>query len=366
MRLLYILAIILLTLSACNYTSPIENEIRCSRAKFEPDDGQCILFIGQDMGAIGGLKEYCEGYCDYMDTPAGITVYTNLSPGIESCGYLQKGNDGIFSLGNWGAGDCFADFQINHPRFKYCVLAIGLSIVDNERKIVLGELDSLIVELGMWIKELAPRPIFLRIGYEFDGDPWNHYSQNFYPKAWRYIVDLYTAMEIDNIAYVWQSKGNGTSANEMEEWYPGDRYVDWCGYSFFAEPDTEMLEFARKHNKPVFIAEAAPILMENNTYIRSDLSDTIISEKAWNNWFLELFNIITTNKDLVKALSYINVEWLSQEMWIDSPIFYQADSRIQESKFISEKWLEEITKKKYLAPSQKLWQDLWNKECSCR
>ena len=33
-------------------------------AKFEPEDGKCLLFVGQDMDAIGGLKAYSDGYCD--------------------------------------------------------------------------------------------------------------------------------------------------------------------------------------------------------------------------------------------------------------------------------------------------------------
>ena len=54
------------------------------RAKFEPADGECLFFIGQDLGAIGGLENYSDGYCDHFDIPAGFTVYTNFSPGAES------------------------------------------------------------------------------------------------------------------------------------------------------------------------------------------------------------------------------------------------------------------------------------------
>lgn len=63
--------------------------------KFEPKDGECLVFIGQDLEAIGGLDDYQEGYADFFETPAGVTVYTNLSPGGESYGYYNRGLDGI-------------------------------------------------------------------------------------------------------------------------------------------------------------------------------------------------------------------------------------------------------------------------------
>ena len=37
-------------------------------AKFNPPDGTCLFFIGQDTGAAGGLDGYSDGYCDYFDT----------------------------------------------------------------------------------------------------------------------------------------------------------------------------------------------------------------------------------------------------------------------------------------------------------
>ena len=53
--------------------APEPNERELS--KYEPEDGKCFVFIGQDLGAVGGLEQYNEGYCDHFQTPAGITVY---------------------------------------------------------------------------------------------------------------------------------------------------------------------------------------------------------------------------------------------------------------------------------------------------
>lgn len=353
-KLTYLVLAMALIFTACDSKEIDINEEVSTKAKFEPADDKCILFIGQDMGAIGGLPEYNNGYANHFPAPAGITVYTNFHTRRED------GLAGIFSKGNWGAGDCYADQQIKAPSFTNSALAIGLEIVDSEQDIVEGKADDMIKRLGVWMQDLAPRPIFLRIGYEFDGHAWNHYSLNYYPKAWRYIVDSLTAMGVDNVAYVWQSMGSATSAADMEEWYPGDRYVDWCGYSYFNSPDEEMIKFARLHNKPVFIAEATPVLKNGEDYTDTDLSNNTVAQQAWDDWFAGLFKTIEDNGDVVKALSYINVEWLAQDMWITNPTFQKVDSRIQESEFLTVKWLEKINTERYLKPTEDFWQELNN------
>lgn len=64
-------------------------------AKFEPPAGSCLVFIGQDLGSVGGLEDYNDGYFDHFPPAAGITTYTNLSPGGESYGYYFRGLDGL-------------------------------------------------------------------------------------------------------------------------------------------------------------------------------------------------------------------------------------------------------------------------------
>tara|TARA_R110000868_G_scaffold52135_3_gene164932 strand:+ start:58 stop:423 length:366 start_codon:yes stop_codon:yes gene_type:complete len=100
-----------------------------TQTKFEPKDGECLFFIGQDMGATGGLNNYTDGYCDHFDVPTGFTVYTNFSPGGESFGFYAKGNDGIKTKANWGAGDTCAQCYIDDDDYKNSVIAIGLSLV---------------------------------------------------------------------------------------------------------------------------------------------------------------------------------------------------------------------------------------------
>lgn len=315
--------------------------------KFEPKNGKVLFFIGQDLEAVGGFEKYNDGYVDYFETPEGITLYTNLSPGDESFGYITKGIDGIKTKANWGAGDTCAQYYIDSPKFKNAMIAIGLSLVNHEKEIAKGKLDKLIIEFGEWIKKVD-RPIFLRIGYEFDGWEWNHYNKKYYLKAYRRIHNIFDKMKISNVAYVWQSKGNGSNQKTLEEWYPGDDYVDWCGYSYFNNPDEEMIYFARKHKKPVFIAEACPVMGEGNVYFDTDLKKENIAKQVWKDWFTPFFETIEKNKDVIKAFSYINIEWASQPMWLNNSYFQKVDSRIQKSTFISKKWKQELDKSMYI------------------
>lgn len=324
-----------------------------SAQKFEPEDGKCLVFIGQDLEAIGGLDDYSDGYTDHFKTPAGVTVYTNLSPGSESFGYFNRGLDGLKAKANWGAGDSWANLYLRDSTYQNSAIAIGLSLVGHEKKVAKGQHDDLIKELGAWIKA-AKRPIFLRIGYEFDGWEWNNYNRKFYLQAWERIHSIFKEQKVDNVAFVWQSKGTGSGQEILEEWYPGDELVDWVGYSYFGNPDTEMLTFARKHNKPVFIAEATPVRENGGLYFNSDLKDEAVAKLIWEQWFMPFFKTIRENADVIKAFSYINSDWSSQPMWKINPVFQKVDSRIQVSEYISVRWKKEMEDLRYLHAGPKV------------
>lgn len=331
--------------------------LQTDRARFEPAEGECLLFIGQDLGATGGLDKYNDGYADHFPVPAGVTIYTGFSSGSSSYGYYFSGNDGLKLTANWGAGDNCGQCYLDDDDYKHSMIAIGLSLVGNEKEVASGKRNHLIKELGQWIKE-TKRPVFLRVGYEFDGWEWNHYNRKQYLASWKQIHTLFREMKVDNVAFVWQSKGTGSGQDVLENWYPGDDLVDWCGYSYFNNPDTEMLTFARKHKKPVFIAEATPVLHNGVSFSNSRLSDPEIAKKAWAEWFVPFFAVLHENKDVIKAFSYINTNWSAQPMWATNPVFQQADSRIQQSEFISKNWRQETANPRYLKPGPDLWNHL--------
>ncbi|MEM9325075.1 MAG: endo-1,3-beta-xylanase [Bacteroidota bacterium] len=350
-------------LMACgDASSVIENQSQKQRAKYEPADGQVLLFVGQELESIGGIEApFNDGYLDHFDSPAGFTMYTNFAPGDTSFGYVQKGLDGTWTTDDWGDSPSNLSLQLADPDFDDMAVAIGLSLVNHEMAVANGERDSLARAYGAFLKSLAPRPVFLRIGYEFDGHGWNHYDRVSYLNAYRRIKDLYDEMEITNVAYVWQSTGWVSDPYLLEEWYPGNDYVDWCAYSFFARwKEQEMIEFARAKGKPVFIAEATPAISDHQIKFTGQTKETILGNEAqaieaWDRWFTPFFNTIEDNADVVKAVSYINCNWRAHPMWEYNPTFQGIDARLQTSNLIAERWESWTQSKAVLLAGRDWW-----------
>lgn len=323
-------------------------------ARFEPEDGKCLVFVGQELEAVGGVAGY-DGYVDHFGTPAGITIYTNLRPGDTSYGYTYRGLDGLRFESDWGAGICHADRQLASPALAGCDIAIGLELVNHEGRVARGEHDGLIEDLACWIKGTGDRRVFLRIGYEFDGHAWNHYDPEEYVMAFRRIHDMFDSLEVDNVAYVWQSAGTNKDMEDIMSYYPGDEYVDWFAYSHFAAGRSQiMIDLAREHGKPVFIAEATPMFSRRGVpAVELDLSDPKQADKAWRTWFSELFATIEDNRDVVKAVSYINCNWPEQPMWqADTNMFSKINARLQDSPDISRRWKAKMSDPAYIHEPQ--------------
>ncbi|MDR1695090.1 MAG: glycoside hydrolase family 26 protein [Endomicrobium sp.] len=248
--------------------------------RFIPKNGKTILFAGQNNMSV---SKYVKSV---KTVPAGFMFYTALTD-LNS---LTKDTD-------FGAGETSGSFILkNYPK---AAVQIGLYLVNSLDNVIEGSLDAEIKELGDWMKE-AGVPVFLRIGYEFDY-PENMYEPEKYIKAYRYIVDKLDEFGVTNAAYVWHSYASSNPVG-IEAWYPGDEYVDWCAISYFTNPQwIPMVNFAKKHSKPLMIAECAPMLGHDKT----------VEQKA--EWYGKLFRFI--DKYNVKALCYINADWDSMPMF---------------------------------------------------
>ena len=159
-----------------------------------------------------------------------------------------------------------------------------------------------------FIADHPEHPFLIRIGYEFDGN-WNDYDPENFKKAFRRIVDALRKKKLSNYATVFASSSS-VKPGQFEEYDPGADYYDWIGYSWWGGDKDALpaLDFARRVNKPVFIAEATP---------RGFFFDKDDPEKIWNSWFEKFFDHIEQNKDVIRAVSYINANWDAQEMWTD-------------------------------------------------
>ena len=192
---------------------------------------------------------------------------------------------------------------------KYVVPQIGLYIPS-----AAGSTPSAaqLEQLSSGLKSLN-RPVFLRIGYEFNGvwyDPM--YNPTDFVNYYKAIVDKLRADDAP-VANVWCPYPGYSSYygswNYLSGFYPGDEYVDWWGMDTFSSSDLiaqaslQFLSQADAHNKPVMIGEATP------RYVGAD------DEPDWQTWFEPYFDMIADNPG-IKAMTYIDWDW-SQSQWSD-------------------------------------------------
>ncbi len=288
--------------------------------KFTPPEGKVIFVIGQDNATIDTYVK------NIGITPAGFMFYTSI-----------QNLDGIFEPINHGAGPSYAQHLIN--KYPNSVIQIGLYMVNALDGINQGKYDDNISKLSDWLKKIK-RPVYLRIGYEFDFDQ-NDYEPNKYIKAYKRIVDQFRNKQVKNVVYVWHSQAYST-ANSVMNWYPGDEYVDWFGISYFNQRTKQMdliSDLAKKHKKPLMIAEATPQGI-----------GTYYALNAWERWFEPFFKFVE-EKD-VKLVSYINSNWETMPMWKGQG---WKDARVEANKKIKKWWTTEIKKAKYIHSSENLY-----------
>lgn len=359
-RLSWILAL-LTGVAACGENPAPEASLQPAAA------AEKLLIIGQDLDAIRGYMG-----SDCCPRPDGLTAYVDFYDILKEddfggLGIDADGKEVDFEL-DWNAGPVSA--YRTATEFGIDGLAIGLSITENEhpgglQRLVDGEFDEEVHQLARFFS-MIDGPIYLRIGYEFDG-AWNQGYENTrrYIAAWRRIVDILRADGADNVVTVWQT-GASVADDVIDQghekiswWYPGDDYVDWMGFSWFMNPSEmievpfnfdpgtplllaeELLAFAREHGKPVMIAEASPQAMDLNENFMAHHSPIWDGEPAtgrvdmsndeiWDYWFAPLFQLMNDHRDIIHILAYINVDWDSQAMW--GPPYasgFWGDSRLE-------------------------------------
>lgn len=302
------------------------------RAKYEPPDGKVLVFAGQDNASVGGNAHFDDGYVEHIGIPAGITHYIGLKYGDG-----DSIINGLSIESTWGAGPMCLKYYLESPELKDAIIHLSIDMVDAEEDVAKGNLDYKIYEIADVMEKYSDRPFLIRIGYEFDGS-WNHYDSTYFKKAFCRIVDLLKQKNISNFATVFAASSFVVDYQLWENYYPGDDYVDWCGYSYWEgnPKDGSSLKFARDHNKPVFIAEIAP---------RGYFIDDEDGKKLWDTWYTTLFEHIQDNMDVVRAISYINCDWDSQPMWHGKN---WGDTRLEINEYVKEKWLQKMTESTFI------------------
>lgn len=307
------------------------------KSKFVPKNDKCLLIMGQTEERI---KEYISQFPD-KPVPGGFAAYWGI-PEFEGITSSFKNETGSSQNHQW-----LVD-QFPNTAIHSALWIVGMDNID--QKTIDGKYDKIILQFANWAKSIN-RPIYLRIGYEFDG-AHNQLEPHKYVKLYKKIVDMLRKEGADNIAYVWHSYAAPPYQNHLiNSWYPGDDYVDWIAISVFGHGYNDVdfgdcannvLALAREHHKPVMIAESNPI---NGIYSND--------AESWIDWFTNFF-IFVYQKN-IKAISFINEDWQSLEI---PGISEWKDGKLWNDPKASQAWFEETNKNKYLKQSSFLFKEL--------
>ncbi|MGC6431610.1 MAG: glycoside hydrolase family 26 protein [Jejuia sp.] len=305
------------------------------KTKYVPPANKTLLIMGQTEERI---KEYNKNFRK-QPNPSGWSAYCAVT---EFNGIKKKHTNITGSSQN---------HQMLVNKFPNAVLHSAMWMVGSITKNTSGGVyDHVIKRYADWVKSLE-RPVYLRIGYEFDG-PHNYMEPKDYVKAYRHIVDMMRAEGVTNVAYVWHSYASTPYKNYVvSDWYPGDDYVDWVGISIFGHAYAKagisaegiaVLDFAKAHKKPTMVSEANPIhgIEENDP-------------KVWDNWFVNFFSMV--NNKNIRAICFINEDWTSLNI---PGISDWKDSRLYNNEMVSKAWFKETNSDKYLKESSNLFEQL--------
>jgi len=306
------------------------------QTKFVPPAGKTLLIVGQTLEDI---NEYT---ASFPNEPA---------PGGWAASWGIPSTDGLANTLVSEHGDSF-NHQELVDRFPNTVLQSGLWMVgmwDVAKDTGLGVYDDVIRGFSSWAKTINC-PIYLRIGYEFDG-AHNELEPSEYVTAYRRFVDITREEGVNNVAFVWHSYAAPPyKGYPLASWYPGDDYVDWVAVSLFGHlygpdpgPDANaVFDFAKAHRKPMMVAEASPSL----GIFEDDLD-------SWDTWFVNYFSLAYERN--IKAISFINADFNQYPFLVE--LGWQ-DARLQNNETVAKAWFMETAKDRYLKQSPQLFEQL--------
>lgn len=358
-----------LTLSACSTLDQKDTAKAPKPVKFEPKDGKILVFAGQSVDATLDYYRDLEG----VPRPAGFSDYISYDVGSPYKPFAKdypktyKGNDGLLESTDWGSGNQCVDCNLKHADFAEAAINLGLYMAGpimedgsmcsgteecNTYKLAQGLYDKQLNELADWLISLNGRPVFMRIGYEFEGS-WNAYEPEQFKAAYKHIYHTLEGRGVNNVAYVLHTAGS-IDEETLDAFYPkadkkSDSYVDWIGFTHFNGVGEVEMEFARKHGYKVFIGEAAPHTGDCTNQI-----DVATDNKQAKWWIDRFFKLIEDNRDVIRGFAYINDNWTQAPMWKDQTdhncggFFSQSNSRLNDNPEIGRYWGEKVSDDLYL------------------
>lgn len=151
-----------------------------------------------------------------------------LFPTAEAIWLSERGIVPVISWEPWRPPVAFGELVVKQPAYTLA-------------RIAGGSFDRYIRAYADRVREYGG-PLMLRPFHEMDGYwyPWsglaNGNTAADFVRAWRHVHDVFTAAGATNVTWVWSVNHVSvpdTPENDIANYWPGPRYVDWTGISGF-------------------------------------------------------------------------------------------------------------------------------------
>jgi hypothetical protein len=191
-----------------------------ARHRLEPPDGRLLHAGGQEPGCFESYSAFLGARGPSVKMAyAGLEGLNGTAPGAVPAFFT--------ALASALAADAA-------PDGAFIALQLGLQLPLNgqEARVAAGEYDAAIEALRAGLVALQ-RPVWLRIGYEFNGQ-WNNYAPASFVGAFRRVAAALRADALLNqtVALVWD--GSCDTRTDPTPFWPGADVVDWQGINLFS------------------------------------------------------------------------------------------------------------------------------------
>ncbi|MFU8852875.1 glycoside hydrolase family 26 protein [Micromonospora sp. SL1-18] len=169
-------------------------------------------------------------------------------------------------------------------------------------RITRGDFDGYLWSWAKGIKSLG-YPVAVRFAHEMNGDwyPWCEMSNGNRPgdyvKAWRHVHDVFRAVGVSNVIWVWSPNANWSGqTTKLATLYPGDGYVDWVGVTGYYGTGA----FAKYRSFDAIFNET---IEEIRTFTKKPLviTETGASDSSGRKaeWIKQTFQMLPAHKDII-------------------------------------------------------------------
>jgi hypothetical protein len=204
----------------------------------------------------------------------------------------------------------FVSSYIRRAQQAGAAMQIAWEPVNGLDEVVDGE------QLHYWAREMkaAEIPIFLRFACEMNGDwvPWADDPAKYIEK-FRLVASIMHE-EAPNVAMVWAP--NDVPKYSMDQFYPGDEYVDWVGIDMynepyiFGDPTTSMMQMSPVEKLDEVYSKYAdrkPIMISETAVSHTTNEDG----KSHTDWAIlnmsRLYEVMPKKYPRLKAITWFNV-----------------------------------------------------------